>query len=131
MNRHIGMLAATTGFLGVLLGAFGAHGLKSFVEPLADAADRMRWWETGARYHLVHALALGLVAIVAHHVPRLLPKVSAGLFVAGIAIFSGSLYAMAISGVRGLGALTPLGGLFQLGGWLALLWAMRGLPEKS
>jgi uncharacterized membrane protein YgdD (TMEM256/DUF423 family) len=130
MHRTIGMLSAASAFLGVALGALGAHGLEASVEGLADAADRLRWWETGARYHLVHALALGLAAIVAHHVPTRGPRVAAGLFLAGIAVFSGSLYAMGVTGVRGLGALTPFGGLAQLAGWLVLLWSMRRLPAR-
>lgn len=131
MNRTLGMSSAAFAFLGVALGALGAHGLKAAVKDLPDAADRLGWWETAARYHLVHALALGLTAVVAHHVTSRGPRVAAGLFIAGIVIFSGSLYAMALTGVRGLGALTPLGGFAQLGGWLTLLWAMRQLPGRG
>lgn len=131
MNRLIGMLSAGFAFLGVVFGAFGAHALKTRVELLTDAADRMRWWETGARYHLTHALALGFTAVVAHHVSSKLPRVAAGLFVGGILIFSGSLYVMGLTGLRGLGALTPIGGLLQLGGWITLLLSMRRLPEAK
>lgn len=123
------MLSAGMGFLGVLLGAFGAHAVKGMVEPLVDAADRLRWWETGARYHLVHALALGFVAIVAHHVSGRLPRVAATLFTFGVLLFSGSLYVMALTGVRGLGVVTPIGGALQLGGWIALLLSMRKLAR--
>lgn len=130
MNRTVGMLSAAFAFFGVAFGALGAHGLKSLVKELPDAADRIGWWETGARYHLVHALALGLTAIVAHHVTTRGPRIAAGLFVAGILIFSGSLYVMGLTGVRGLGALTPFGGFAQLGGWLTLLWSMRQLPRS-
>jgi uncharacterized membrane protein YgdD (TMEM256/DUF423 family) len=128
MNRTLGMLSALFAFLGVALGALGAHGLKAMVRDLPDAADRLGWWETGARYHLVHALALGLAAIVAHHVSSKLPRVAGALFVAGILVFSGSLYVMGLTGLRGLGALTPFGGFAQLGGWLVLAWSMRQLP---
>lgn len=131
MHRTIGMLSAGFAFLGVALGALGAHGLKASVEGLADAADRIRWWETAARYHLVHALALGLTAIVAHHVTTRAPRIAAGLFIAGIAVFSGSLYVMGLTGIRGLGAITPIGGFAQLGGWLVLLWSMRNLPTGA
>lgn len=103
MHRTIGMLSAGFAFLGVALGALGAHGLKASVEGLADAADRIRWWETAARYHLVHALALGLTAIVAHHVTTRAPRIAAGLFIAGIAVFSGSLYVMGLTGFAGSG----------------------------
>lgn len=130
MNRTIAMLSAGFAFLGVALGATGAHGLKRAVEGLADATDRLRWWETGARYHLIHALALGFTAIVAQHVTSRLPRVAAGLFIAGIVVFSGSLYVMGATGVRGLGAITPIGGFAQLGGWLVLLWSMRQLPAR-
>lgn len=127
MHRTIGLWSAGLGLLGVALGAFGAHALKTLVRDLPDAADRLGWWETGARYHLIHALALGLTAVVGHHVTSRLPRVAAGLFVVGVLLFSGSLYVMAVTGVRGLGAVTPLGGLAQLGGWLALALSMRQL----
>ena len=129
MNRTVGMLSAAFAFLGVALGALGAHGLKAMVRDLPDATDRLAWWETAARYHLVHALALGLTAIVAHQVTTRGPRVAAGLFVAGILVFSGSLYVMALTGIRGLGALTPIGGFAQLGGWLVLVASMRHLPS--
>ncbi|MDX2012586.1 MAG: DUF423 domain-containing protein [Myxococcaceae bacterium] len=131
MNRTVGLLSAVSAFFGVALGALGAHGLNALVRELPDAADRLGWWETAARYHLVHALALGLVAVVAHHVPGRAPRLAAGLFLVGIAVFSGSLYVMGLTGFRGLGALTPIGGFAQLGGWLALAWAMRQLPPTS
>ena len=129
MNRRIGMLSAGFAFLGVILGAFGAHALKAMAEPLADGADRLRWWETGARYHLIHALALGLTAVVAHHVASKLPRLAAGLFVGRFVVFSGRHYLMGLTGIRGLGAITPIGGFLQLGGWITLRLAMRGLPE--
>ncbi len=128
MNRTLGMISAALSFLGVGLGALGAHGLKALVRELPDAADRLGWWETGARYHLVHALALGLVAVVAQHVPGRGPRVAGALFVTGIVLFSGSLYVMGLTGVRALGAVTPIGGFAQLGGWLVLLVSMRRLP---
>ncbi|MCA2979699.1 MAG: DUF423 domain-containing protein [Myxococcaceae bacterium] len=131
MNRTMALLSAWAAFFGVALGALGAHGLKALARDLPDAAERLAWWETGARYHLVHALALGLTAVVAHHAPSRGPRVAAGLFVAGIAVFSGSLYAMGLTGLRSLGALTPLGGFAQLGGWLALAWSMRQLSPPS
>lgn len=104
-------LAAITGFLAVALGAFGAHGLKATLETNGTLAV----WQTGALYHLVHAavlLALALRSTVARW-PFL-------LFGSGIVIFSGSLYVLAVTNVKWLGAITPLGGLCLLGGWLAL-----------
>lgn len=130
MHRVIGQVFAGLAFLGVALGALGAHGLKSLVRELPDAADRLGWWETGARYHLVHALALGLVAVIASRTSSRLPRVVAVLFVVGIVLFSGSLYAMGLTGVRGLGAITPIGGLAQLSGWLLLAASIRTLEVR-
>lgn len=107
-------VAGVLGALGVALGAFGAHGLKNTItdEHLLEV------WETAARYHLIHAVAL--LAIAAH--PR--PPSSAGwLMVAGIALFSGSLYLMTLTGARWLGAITPLGGTCLILGWCALVLA--------
>ncbi len=107
--------AALVGFLAVVLGAFGAHGLKGKIAPALLEA-----WQTGVLYHLVHAgvlLALALYARAAH-VNVTLP---AGLFVAGVVLFSGSLYVMALTGVTQLGMVTPIGGLCLLAGWLAIM----------
>ena len=104
-------IGAALGALGVLLGAFGAHGLESRV---ADPAQ-LAWWETAARYHLVHAVAL--LGVAAHPAK---PRAAGWLFVAGIAIFSGSLYTMGLTGIRWLGAITPIGGLCFIAGWIAL-----------
>jgi len=127
MERLFLLLAAVSGFLGVALGAFGAHGLKARFAPLADAAQRMRWWETAAQYHLLHALALGLSAYLAARAPGAAANASGFCFAAGIALFSGSLYAMALTGVRTLGAVTPVGGLLLLAGWVAVALAARSI----
>lgn len=97
-----------------MLGAFGAHGLEARISD----PDRLAWWETAARYQLVHALA---ICAVAAHPAR--PRAAGALFTAGIALFSGSLYVMTVTNVRALGAITPLGGLCLIGGWLALALA--------
>ncbi len=110
-------MAGALGALAVILGAFGAHGLEARV---ADP-ERLAWWHTGARYHLVHAVAL--LGVAAH--PRR-PRVAGWLFVVGIALFSGSLYVMTLTGIRALGAITPVGGLCLIGGWLALAAAGTG-----
>lgn len=115
------VLAGVMGFLGVALGAFGAHGLKRRVEPLPDGAQRMAWWQTGAQYHLVHALAIGLSA-VRPSPAQAGSAVAPWLFLAGIALFSGSLYVMTLTGARKLGAVTPIGGTLFLAGWAALAW---------
>lgn len=112
--------AALLAFTGVALGALGAHGLKRALEGLPDAAQRLAWWETAARYHLVHALALGFSAVVAAHSAGRGARIAAALFVTGIAVFSGSLYLMGATGAKGLAVLTPIGGFAQLGGWLVL-----------
>jgi uncharacterized membrane protein YgdD (TMEM256/DUF423 family) len=115
-------LAAANGFLAVLLGAFGAHALRGRLSALEDGARRLEWWQTATTYHLAHALALGLAALVAQKGATLAP--SAGWsFLAGIVLFSGSLYVMTLTGVRELGAVTPLGGLAFLGGWALLFVA--------
>lgn len=112
MNGTSLFLAGVMGFLGVALGAFGAHGLRAFLAGKPDAEQRLAWWQTGAQYHLVHALAIGLAAAVS--------TAAAWLFLAGIVLFSGSLYLMTLTGKRALGAVTPLGGVFFLAGWIAI-----------
>jgi len=110
------------GALGVALGAFGAHGLKARVGP-----DLLEIWETAARYHLIHALALIATAWAATRWPGPATSAAGWLFLAGVVLFSGSLYALVLSGVRALGAVTPVGGLCLIAGWLALtLAAWRG-----
>jgi len=119
-------VSAVSGFSAVALGAFGAHGLR---KKLADAPDgplRLTWWQTGASYHLAHALAIGLTAILDERIPGGLPEAAAWAFVAGILLFSGSLYVMTVSGRRALGAVTPLGGLGFLVGWVCLFCAAFG-----
>ena len=109
-------IAGVFGALGVALGAFGAHGLEGRVED----ARLIEVWHTAARYHLLHALAL--LGVAAH--PRS-PDVAGWLFVVGVVIFSGSLYTMTLTGMRRWGAITPLGGLCLIAGWLMLAFAAR------
>ena len=114
--------------LAVALGAFGAHGLRGLLDTAPDGVQRLQWWQTAAQYHLAHALALGLVAALAPHVAGRAPYLAGWLFTVGIFLFSGSLYAMTLTGIRALGALTPIGGICLLGGWLAVLaaaWRLR------
>ena len=107
--------------LGVLLGAFGAHGLKTRVDP-----EMLAVFETGVRYHLVHGLAVLAVAWAASRWSSTLINVAGWLFIAGILLFSGSLYILSVTGVRWLGAITPVGGLCFTVGWLVLaVGAMR------
>jgi uncharacterized membrane protein YgdD (TMEM256/DUF423 family) len=109
-------VAGVTGAVGVLLGAFGAHGLRSMVTD----PHLLEVWETGARYHLIHAVAL--CAVAAH--PRA-PRTAGIAFLIGIVLFSGSLYLMTLTGQRWLGAVTPFGGISFVAGWLALAWESR------
>jgi uncharacterized membrane protein YgdD (TMEM256/DUF423 family) len=99
----------------VALGAFGAHGLKSRV-----GTEDLAIFETGVRYHLIHALALLAVAWAVDRWPGALANTAGWAFLAGIAVFSGSLYLLVLTGNRWLGAVTPIGGLSFLLGWLAL-----------
>ena len=114
MSRNFAATGAIFGFLAVVLGAFGAHALKSRLAP-----EMLAVFETGARYQMYHALALiGAAWAVGTAEPRY-ARWSAWAFVAGTVFFCGSLYALALSGVRALGAITPLGGgLLLLGWWL-------------
>lgn len=111
------------GFLGVALGAFGAHALKSHLSGLEDFSQRMAWWETATHYHLIHSLAMLGSAFVLSRGASTAATVSGYAFAAGIVLFSGSLYAMTLSGIRILGAVTPLGGLCFLAGWASLCLA--------
>jgi uncharacterized membrane protein YgdD (TMEM256/DUF423 family) len=113
-------ISGISGFLAVALGAFGAHGLQSRLEAAADGVKRLSWWQTAAHYHLVHALALVAVALLMQRVPQ--ARYAGVAFLIGSALFSGSLYAMALGGPRWLGAVTPLGGLGFLAGWALLAW---------
>jgi uncharacterized membrane protein YgdD (TMEM256/DUF423 family) len=112
-------LAALLMFVAVAAGAFGAHALRNRLAPEMSAV-----WQTAVQYHAWHALGLAIVGLLTIHVPERAGLALAGwLFVAGIALFSGSLYAMALTGYRALGAVTPIGGVAFLAGWLALAWA--------
>jgi uncharacterized membrane protein YgdD (TMEM256/DUF423 family) len=108
----------------VAAGAFGAHALAERL-----SADLLEVFQTGVRYHLVHALALLVVGLAVDLRPHRLWDVAGWLFSAGIVIFGGSLYALALSGVRWLGAITPIGGLCFLAGWASVaLAALRSRP---
>ena len=119
MERWFGVLGALFGALGVALGAFGAHGLKDRVEESSIAI-----WETAASYQMWHALALLVVAWVVSEGTSTAARVSGIAFTAGILVFSGSLYVLVLSGQKWLGAVTPLGGLAFIVGWISLAMAM-------
>lgn len=109
------LLAALAGFTGVVLGAFAAHGLKSRL-----TGDYLAVFHTGSHYQMLHALALFGVGLLALQRPSRLVNWAGGLFALGIALFSGSLYLLTLSGIGTLGIITPFGGLALLGGWLCL-----------
>lgn len=106
--------------LAVAMGAFGAHGLKKTLAP-----DLMAIYETAVHYHVYHALGLLAVGLLVPHLPEAaLPRWAGVLMVAGLVLFSGSLYALSLSGVRWLGAITPIGGAAFLVAWLLLAIAV-------
>jgi uncharacterized membrane protein YgdD (TMEM256/DUF423 family) len=115
VDRLFATLGAVSAFLAVAAGAFGAHALRTRLSP-----DLLAVFETAARYQMYHALGLVAVAWVVTRWPGPWPMRAGWLFVAGTVLFSGSLYALALTGVRWLGAITPLGGLGFLAGWLCL-----------
>jgi uncharacterized membrane protein YgdD (TMEM256/DUF423 family) len=122
MDRTFFILGAVSAALGVVAGAFGAHALRERLAPELWLA-----FETGVRYHLIHALGLLSAAWAAARWPGRATNAAGWLFLAGTLLFSGSLYALSLSGVRGLGVVTPLGGVAFIAGWLALAWgAWRG-----
>lgn len=109
------LLSAISGFTGVALGAFAAHGLKSKL-----SADYLAVFQTGTHYQMIHALALFGVALLALNMPSRLVTLAGVFFTLGIILFSGSLYALTLSGIGKLGIITPFGGLAFLAGWLCL-----------
>jgi uncharacterized membrane protein YgdD (TMEM256/DUF423 family) len=111
-------LGALSAAVAVALGAFAAHGLRSRISPEALAT-----FETGARYYMYHALALLAVAWAGARWPGAAMSAAGWFFVAGTILFSGSLYLLAVTGIRALGVITPFGGLAFILGWLALAWA--------
>lgn len=114
------------GFLGVGLGAFGAHGLQTALEGAEDAAQRLAWWQTAAQYQLTHAIALGLCAWLVSRRDGRIERGAGIAFGAGIVLFSGSLDLMTLGAPRWLGAVTPIGGLCFLIGWaLVTVSALR------
>jgi len=122
MPRTFFAVGAFSALVAVAAGAFGAHGLRKSLPP-----DLLATFETGARYQMYHALALIAAAWAAERWPGPAAAWAGWLFMAGTAVFSGSLYLLALTGARWLGAATPLGGLAFLAGWLALAWAaVRG-----
>lgn len=117
VDRLFVLLGSLSGFVAVAVGAFGAHLLKDRIPP-----ELMRAFETGQRQHALNVVALLFVAWASTRWPGGATTAAGWLFVAGTVLFSGSLYLLAITGQRWLGAITPIGGLALLLGWLALAW---------
>lgn len=132
MARRILLVAALLGGLGVILGAFGAHGLESAVKEWGLGADeqtrRLATWDVAVRYQMYHALALLAAGILAIHRPSKSLAVAGFMFTVGTLVFSGCLYALVLSGIKILGAIVPLGGLGMIVGWLALAVAVSRMP---
>ncbi len=117
MPKRLLLFAAINGFLAVSLGAFAAHGLESIM-----AADLLETFGTGVDYHMYHSLALLGTAALAFQFPEeKLLGLAGTLFLLGILFFSGSLYVLGLSGLRWLGAITPIGGIFFLAAWATLI----------
>ncbi len=117
MERVFFVLGALSAFIAVAAGAFGAHGLKSRM-----SAEMLSVFEVGVRYQMYHALALIAVAWVQAKYPSSIVTTGGWFFVIGTILFSGSLYLLSVSAVRWLGAITPLGGLAFLAGWVCIAW---------
>jgi uncharacterized membrane protein YgdD (TMEM256/DUF423 family) len=126
MDRLFFTLGALSAFIAVALGAFAAHALKARLD-----APLLAVFETGVRYQMTHALALLAVGWASTRWPGRVLSASGWLFVAGTLLFSGSLYALSLSGLRGLGAITPLGGLAWLAAWACLAWAAWRGPRAQ
>ncbi len=121
MHHLLGSLAAVSGFIAVAAGAFGAHGLKNRLDESMLAV-----WQTAVAYQFYHTLVLLLIAALPALAANRWAVTGGWLFTAGIVLFSGSLYVLALTGTRWLGMITPLGGLLWLVGWALLLFAFVG-----
>lgn len=117
MERTFFALGAISAFIAVAAGAFGAHALKNKL-----SSDMLAIFEVGVRYHMYHSFALIAAAWAYSRWPSSLVTTSGWLFIIGIVLFSGSLYALSLTGIRMLGAITPFGGLAFLAAWFCLFW---------
>lgn len=126
MDRFFMVLGSASGFLGVAAGAFGAHVLRGRLTP-----EMLAVYQTAALYQLVHALALLGAAWAAARWPGRAATAAGWSFAGGTILFSGSLYALSLSGLRWLGSITPLGGLAFLAGWACLAWTAARAPGAT
>jgi uncharacterized membrane protein YgdD (TMEM256/DUF423 family) len=118
VDRTFLLVGALAGFTGVALGAFGAHALRAHLSP-----DMLATFETGVRYQMYHALAVIAIGLIAARMGGWLIVAAGWLFAAGIVLFSGSLYLLALTGITALGVITPIGGVAFLLGWACLALA--------
>jgi uncharacterized membrane protein YgdD (TMEM256/DUF423 family) len=113
--------------LAVAIGAFGAHIVKARID-----ADALAVYETGVKYHMIHAVGLLIIALAAGQWgPSTRLRWAARLLFTGIILFSGSLYVLSLTGIRVLGAITPLGGVCFIAGWILLAWAAADLKKEN
>ena len=124
MGRRFLVIGSVSGLCYVLLGAFGAHGLQGLIP-----TSHLEWWQKAVDYQAIHSLALMVCGLLGLQSRSILLAWSGWSFLAGILLFSGSLYLMALTDLRSLGILTPFGGLAFLGGWLCLALAAWKLPR--
>lgn len=122
---HLILAGAVSGFFSVALGAFGAHGLETSL-----SAKHLIWWEKAVHYQSIHSLALVATGLLALHLQKP-PLIAGWAFIAGIVLFSGSLYIMALTGMRGLGIVTPFGGTAFLIGWVGMAMAAGRLMRRE
>jgi uncharacterized membrane protein YgdD (TMEM256/DUF423 family) len=120
VNHKLFRIAAALLGIAVALGAFGAHGLKDMVEP-----ERIDVWEKAVRYQMLHATALMILAVAAAHLTAKTVQRASVLFQVGILLFSGSLYLLVLLDIPALGAVTPLGGVAMIAGWVMLALSKR------
>ncbi|MBX9868669.1 MAG: DUF423 domain-containing protein [Burkholderiaceae bacterium] len=123
-DRHFIALGAGNMLIAIGAGAFGAHGLKNILSP-----DMLAVWQTAVQYQLIHGLAMLLIVALGAHLSRPHLHRIGWLFFAGVVIFSGSLYALALTGIKILGAITPIGGLAFLFAWAGLVWASLNMKD--
>lgn len=124
-ERHLVAYAAGNLFIAIAAGAFGAHGLKSII-----SGDMLAIWQTAVQYQMLHGLALFALASLSQRWSASFIRRSAIAMLLGVLLFSGSLYVLALTGIRSLGAITPLGGLAFLFAWANLLWAALSTKNK-
>ena len=128
MNRAARMflvIGALSGAAAVVAGAFGAHAIAESVTP-----ERLATFKTGAQYQLIHSLALLLAGIIVERTPSKAVQWCGWLFLAGIVLFPGSLYALVLADIPALGVITPIGGLAFILGWLLLAWGAWKMPAE-